>query len=250
VTAPVPSSAPTPAEVEAMRRQVERKVVVAEAQAGPRQGSSSSQAPAPRPAMQGKAPCQFAPAGSPLSFPAQSPASFQAPAVRPAMQGKPPGQVAPTASPSSFPALAPVQGPTPERPAMQQAGKPPGQVAPAVRPSSLPAPVQGPAPGRPAMQVRPPAGQVAPASGPQIQGKAPAGQVALSAPAGTLPPASSKAMVFPARPGYGTVGRRCRVRANHVHVQLADTDIYHYDVRIYMTPICVSLLFLASAPCK
>jgi eukaryotic translation initiation factor 2C len=146
--------------------------------------------------------------------------------------------------------VAQVQGPVPGRPAMQV--RPPCQLAPAASPSSLlaPAPVQGPVPGRPPMQVRPPAGQVAPASGPQIQGKAPAGQVALSAPAGTLPPASSKAMVFPARPGYGTVGRRCRVRANHVHVQLADTDIYHYDVRIYMTPICVSLLFLASAPCK
>ncbi|KAG0548150.1 hypothetical protein BDA96_01G141900 [Sorghum bicolor] len=90
------------------------------------------------------------------------------------------------------------------------------------------------------MQVRPPApGQVvAPASGPQMQGKAPAGQVALSTPAGTLPPASSKAMVFPARPGYGTVGRRCQVRANHVLVQLADKDIYHYDVTI--TPESVS----------
>lgn len=73
-----------------------------------------------------------------------------------------------------------------------------------------------------------------------MQGKAPAGQVALSTPAGTLPPASSKAMVFPARPGYGTVGRRCQVRANHVLVQLADKDIYHYDVRIHDPGLSVS----------
>lgn len=47
---------------------------------------------------------------------------------------------------------------------------------------------------------------------------------------GILPPASSKALVFPARPGYGTLGRRCRVRANHFLVQVADKEIYHYDV--------------------
>ncbi|XP_062213663.1 protein argonaute 12-like [Phragmites australis] len=57
-------------------------------------------------------------------------------------------------------------------------------------------------------------------------------KLALPAPAGSLPPASSKALVFPARPGYGTVGRRCRVRANHFLVQAADKDIYHYDVSI------------------
>lgn len=32
---------------------------------------------------------------------------------------------------------------------------------------------------------------------------------------GNLPPVSSKAEKFPARPGFGTIGRRCRVRANH-----------------------------------
>ncbi|TVU45670.1 hypothetical protein EJB05_05163, partial [Eragrostis curvula] len=55
---------------------------------------------------------------------------------------------------------------------------------------------------------------------------------AVAAPQGRLPPASSKAIVFPARPGYGTVGRKCRVRANHFVVQLADKEIYHYDVTI------------------
>ncbi|KAL6637130.1 hypothetical protein ACP70R_024702 [Stipagrostis hirtigluma subsp. patula] len=62
--------------------------------------------------------------------------------------------------------------------------------------------------------------------------KEPERRVAQAAPAGTLPPASSKALVFPARPGYGTLGRRCRVRANHFLVQVADMDIYHYDVVI------------------
>jgi eukaryotic translation initiation factor 2C len=41
-------------------------------------------------------------------------------------------------------------------------------------------------------------------------------------PAVRLPPASSKALVFPARPGYGKVGLRCLMRAN----QAAD-KIYH-----------------------
>ncbi|KAM3294876.1 hypothetical protein ACQJBY_037640 [Aegilops geniculata] len=47
-----------------------------------------------------------------------------------------------------------------------------------------------------------------------------------------LPPVSTKAEKFPARPGFGTIGRRCRVRANHFLVQIADKEIYHYDVAI------------------
>ncbi|KAG8043019.1 hypothetical protein GUJ93_ZPchr0092g38063, partial [Zizania palustris] len=47
-----------------------------------------------------------------------------------------------------------------------------------------------------------------------------------------LPPTTSKAMVFPARPGFGTAGRRCRVRANHFAVELLDKSIFHYDVAI------------------
>jgi hypothetical protein len=61
--------------------------------------------------------------------------------------------------------------------------------------------------------------------------------VASATPEGRLPPASSKAVVCPARPGYGTVGRRFRVRANHFLVQLADKEIYHYDVCISQSPI-------------
>ncbi|KAI4963630.1 hypothetical protein ZWY2020_011271 [Hordeum vulgare] len=49
---------------------------------------------------------------------------------------------------------------------------------------------------------------------------------------GNLPPASSKAEKFPARPGFGTIGRKCRVHANHFLVQVADKEIYHYDVAI------------------
>ncbi|KAH9700184.1 protein argonaute 5 [Citrus sinensis] len=55
-------------------------------------------------------------------------------------------------------------------------------------------------------------------------------KLTLAAPAAaTLPPSSSQAMRFPVRPGFGTVGKKCVVRANHFMVQLAERDIHHYD---------------------
>ncbi|KAF8733891.1 hypothetical protein HU200_014744 [Digitaria exilis] len=70
---------------------------------------------------------------------------------------------------------------------------------------------RAPAPG----ETPPPAARVE-----IMQGKAPgqATQMAMATPAGSLPPVSSKAVVLASRPGYGTVGRRCRVRANHAQV--------------------------------
>ncbi|TYJ18049.1 hypothetical protein E1A91_A09G095000v1, partial [Gossypium mustelinum] len=47
-----------------------------------------------------------------------------------------------------------------------------------------------------------------------------------------LPPSSSKAIMFPPRPGFGTVGTKCLVRANHFLVDVADADLHHYDVTI------------------
>ncbi|XP_026414046.1 protein argonaute MEL1-like [Papaver somniferum] len=46
------------------------------------------------------------------------------------------------------------------------------------------------------------------------------------------PPASSKAVKYPARPGFGTIGAKCVVKANHFLVKLADKDLHHYDVSI------------------
>ncbi|KAK9175701.1 hypothetical protein WN944_027708 [Citrus x changshan-huyou] len=55
----------------------------------------------------------------------------------------------------------------------------------------------------------------------------------LAAPAAaTLRPSSSRASRLPERPGIGTVGTKCVVRANHFMVQLAERDIHHYDVSI------------------
>ncbi|CAN6287232.1 unnamed protein product [Urochloa humidicola] len=207
VTAPAP-------EVEALRRQVERKAAVSQT---PAQGPSSS--------------------------PAQRQVPAPAPAARPQMQTKPPGQVAQPApagissASSSFPARAPapVQAPpaaAAARPQMQAKAPPGHQVAvPAHAASSSAVPARAPAPGQ---------APAAAAPRQEMQGKAPGPttQMALAAPAGRLPPASSKAVVLPPRPGYGTAGRRCKVRANHFSVQVADTEIYHYDVVI--TPESVS----------
>ncbi|KAG0541970.1 hypothetical protein BDA96_02G062300 [Sorghum bicolor] len=50
------------------------------------------------------------------------------------------------------------------------------------------------------------------------------------------PPLSSKGITPPARPGFGTLGRKLIVRANHFAVQVADNDICHYDVLINPEP--------------
>ncbi|XP_059455090.1 protein argonaute 1-like [Corylus avellana] len=43
---------------------------------------------------------------------------------------------------------------------------------------------------------------------------------------------------FPKRPGYGTIGKRIAVRANHFLVEVADRDLHHYAVSI--TPAVTS----------
>ena len=45
-------------------------------------------------------------------------------------------------------------------------------------------------------------------------------------------PSSSKALSLPKRPGFGTIGLKCVVRANHFLVELADRDFHHYDVYV------------------
>ncbi|OAY78984.1 Protein argonaute MEL1 [Ananas comosus] len=57
------------------------------------------------------------------------------------------------------------------------------------------------------------------------------------------PPASSRAVKYTPRPGFGTVGTRCVVRANHFLVQVADADLCHYDVSVSS-----SLLSLLRSP--
>ncbi|GMH16098.1 hypothetical protein Nepgr_017939 [Nepenthes gracilis] len=45
-------------------------------------------------------------------------------------------------------------------------------------------------------------------------------------------PSSSKAMRFPLRPGKGSTGTRCIVKANHFFAELPDKDLHQYDVSI------------------
>ncbi|KAG6523468.1 hypothetical protein ZIOFF_013326 [Zingiber officinale] len=48
-----------------------------------------------------------------------------------------------------------------------------------------------------------------------------------------VPPASSsKSVRFPVRPGKGTNGARCVVKANHFFAELPDKDLHQYDVSI------------------
>ncbi|KAI3683581.1 hypothetical protein L1987_84089 [Smallanthus sonchifolius] len=50
--------------------------------------------------------------------------------------------------------------------------------------------------------------------------------------AGPLVPTSSKKISVPARNGFGTIGRPCRIRANHFLVDLGQKDPHQYDVAI------------------
>uniref|UniRef100_A0A0D6QYC9 Uncharacterized protein n=1 Tax=Araucaria cunninghamii TaxID=56994 RepID=A0A0D6QYC9_ARACU len=46
------------------------------------------------------------------------------------------------------------------------------------------------------------------------------------------PPASSKSVRFPRRPGKGQTGTKCVVKANHFFTELPKTDLHQYDVTI------------------
>lgn len=52
------------------------------------------------------------------------------------------------------------------------------------------------------------------------------------APSQEMAPASSKSMRFPLRPGKGSYGTRCMVKANHFFAELPDKDLHQYDVSI------------------
>jgi eukaryotic translation initiation factor 2C len=82
----------------------------------------------------------------------------------------------------------------------------------------------------------------------------PAPAAARSAPAqqsAAAPPVSSKGIPHPARPGFGKLGRRVVVRANHFLVEVADNDICHYNVSsppllpIYSCTFVFGLFFLS-----
>lgn len=59
-------------------------------------------------------------------------------------------------------------------------------------------------------------------------------------------PASSKSLGFPLRPGRGSFGSRCIVKANHFFAQLPDKDLHQYDVSLPCHVIYVYILVFIS----
>ena len=55
-------------------------------------------------------------------------------------------------------------------------------------------------------------------------------------------PTSSKSLSFARRPGYGQVGTKCIVKANHFFAELPDKDLNQYDVSSF--PWHLSLLLI------
>ncbi|CAA3017934.1 argonaute 1 [Olea europaea subsp. europaea] len=53
-----------------------------------------------------------------------------------------------------------------------------------------------------------------------------------ASPCDAMQPASSKSMRFPLRPGKGSYGTKCFVKANHFFAELPEKDFHHYDVSI------------------
>ncbi|KAM3245693.1 hypothetical protein ACQJBY_056810 [Aegilops geniculata] len=104
------------------------------------------------------------------------------------------------------------RGAGPSSPAPVAAG-PLGRLAPELRQAME----QDPSPPAPAGPSEPPT---------------PPPQAAPPAQAQEAIPASSKAIRFPLRPGKGSAGTRCLVKANHFIAQLPDKDLHHYDVSI------------------
>lgn len=111
-----------------------------------------------------------------------------------------------------------------------------GVVPPPVRPAMGATPISQVPPPGPGVASGPPSSQ-APTSGPPTAVTAPTQQfqqLAIQPPAHTqMPiPASSKATRFPPRPGKGTIGTKCVVKANHFFAELPDKDLHQYDVTI------------------
>jgi eukaryotic translation initiation factor 2C len=60
-------------------------------------------------------------------------------------------------------------------------------------------------------------------------------------------PTSSKSLSFAQRPGYGQVGTKCIVKANHFFAELPDKDLNQYDVSFFLLGLYYSsLVFLVT----
>lgn len=107
-------------------------------------------------------------------------------------------------------------GPSPQDPALRQAIQVPhhpGVVLPEPTPSEASSSTQPPDVSQLAQQVE----QLDIQEGASSQAIQPV-------------PQTSKAMRFPLRPGKGSTGARCIVKANHFFAELPDKDLHQYDV--------------------
>ena len=55
-----------------------------------------------------------------------------------------------------------------------------------------------------------------------------------------VPPLTSKAITLPRRPGYGTLGKKCMVRASHFQVEVEDRDYCQYNVSFFSSHYSIS----------
>ena len=65
------------------------------------------------------------------------------------------------------------------------------------------------------------------------------------------PPPSSKGLVLHRRPGYGQLGTKCLVKANHFLAEISERDLSHYSVssclRLFFS-VCCTLMLIAMYP--
>lgn len=110
-----------------------------------------------------------------------------------------------------------------QNPTVAAAAPPPSPNAPAVTAPPPPRSAAAPSPGN-APPPTAPATAASSSTAVESLSSVVEKQLTLAA------PSSARAYRIPDRPGYGKAGRRIQVRANHFQVQVAERDLYHYDV--------------------
>lgn len=98
--------------------------------------------------------------------------------------------------------------------------------SPSTAPAAARATAAGTVPQQPVMQQNPV--QTPPA--PVVSAQQPITKAAQPPQASSAAPTSSRIIKAPPRTGYGTLGRKCVIRANHFLVDLGEKDPYQYDV--------------------
>ncbi|XP_044962181.1 protein argonaute PNH1 [Hordeum vulgare subsp. vulgare] len=90
-------------------------------------------------------------------------------------------------------------------------------------------------------------GRARPAEGPRPATGPPVPAAAATNRAVIGPPVPGKGLSFCRRPGFGTVGARCVVKANHFLAEIPDKDLTQYDVKITpeVTSRCVNRAIIA-----